>query len=563
MGGSLRVRRRPGWTASAVVAMVSATVLTACTEDGASTASPPSTSPPGPEAPASSEPSDVTPSSGPGGKGSPQRQRPDFGPTAAEWQQAQRLASRMSIEELAGGVIMARYTGTAAPVALVEDLDLAGVIVMGDNVASVSGLRRTSHDLQASVDRPWPLAIGVDQEGGLVDRVPAPMTQYPSYLSVGAAGDPALARRVAAASGAELRAVGITMVFGPVADVTIGPADVTIGSRSAGSRPRRVAAVVAGSVRGYAEAGVVPVVKHFPGHGSVTVDSHVGLPRQRHSLRWIREHDLPPFEAAVRAGVGGVMVGHIAVDRVDRGVPADLSRDVIAMLRDEVGFGGLVVGDALEMAAVTDRYGTGEAAARSVAAGVDLVLMPLDPAEARTAIAAAIRSGEIPREQVEESVARIGALMLHAAARPEPRPGVLGSHHADSRALSAAAVTVVAGRCRGPYYTRGISVSGDPGLVGSFTRAAAAAGIDVRPGGARVRLLTARTAPGPADVAVSVDVPYPLARAPRAATQLALYGDTPQAWSVLADVLDGTLRPTGRLPVALPVAGRAARCGTT
>jgi beta-N-acetylhexosaminidase len=142
--------------------------------------------------------------------------------------------------------------------------------------------------------------------------------------------------------------------------------------------------------------------------------------------------------------------------------------------------------------------------------------------------------------------------MLHASG-PQPPARVVGSHGEVSRALSASAVTLVRGRCRGPYYSGGLDVRGDPALVAGFSRAAAAAGVEVsRRGDTRLQLLAAGATPRPADVAVAVDVPYPLGRAPRASTQIALFGTTPPAWSVLVDVLAGRLRPTGRLPVAVP-----------
>ncbi|MGH3489817.1 MAG: glycoside hydrolase family 3 N-terminal domain-containing protein, partial [Actinopolymorphaceae bacterium] len=189
----------------------------------------------------------------------------------------------MSLSEKAGQVIVAGFDGTSAPVSLLRRHHVGGVIVMGNNVASTSQVRdvnRTLQDEARRLGRSWPLVIGVDQEGGRVARVKAGLTEFPSYMTLGAARDAGLARTAARASGKELRDLGFTMVFAPDADVTTGPDDPTIGSRSAGSDPRVVASTVKGSLRGYADAGIVAVPKHFPGHGSVPADSHVSLPVQ-------------------------------------------------------------------------------------------------------------------------------------------------------------------------------------------------------------------------------------------------------------------------------------------
>ena len=202
--------------------------------------------------------------------------------------------------------------------------------------------------------RKWPLFLGVDQEGGVVERLRRAATRFPTFMSAGAAADPALTRTAYAASGAELRGLGFTVDFAPDADVTSGPGDPTIGSRSASSRPAAVAEHVVAASTGFAESGVLPVIKHFPGHGSVPADSHLTLPVQTKSLEDLESSDLVPFRKAVEAGLPSVMVGHIDVRAIDPRVPSSLSRKVVTgLLRDELGFDGLVVTDSLRMAGVT------------------------------------------------------------------------------------------------------------------------------------------------------------------------------------------------------------------
>ena len=168
---------------------------------------------------------------------------------------------------------------------MVRRLHLGGVIAFSENVASTSQIRLLNTQLRRTTERDWPLFLAVDQEGGLVQRVRCGATHFPTLMSAGAAGNSDLTRAAARAGGAELRGLGFTVDIAPVADVKSGPGDPTIGSRSASSDPRVVAEQVVAAADGYLQAGVVPVVKHFPGHGSVSADSHLRLPVQTRPLR--------------------------------------------------------------------------------------------------------------------------------------------------------------------------------------------------------------------------------------------------------------------------------------
>ena len=200
-------------------------------------------------------------------------------------------------------MIVADYSGTAAPVDLVRRLHLAGVIAFADNVSSARQVRAANLRLRRELRRP--LVVSVDQEGGIVERVRDGLTRFPAFMSAGAADDAALTTSTYAASAAELARAGFTMDFAPVADVTSGPDDPTIGSRSAGSRPELVAEHAVAAARGLLDAGIVPVVKHFPGHGSVPADSHETLPVQTRSLRELREVDLVPVRCGRRGWAAG------------------------------------------------------------------------------------------------------------------------------------------------------------------------------------------------------------------------------------------------------------------
>ncbi len=515
--------------------------------------------------------------------------RTGWGPTRAELERAARLVHALPLSDLAGQVIVARYAGTAAPVDLVRRLHLGGVIVFADNVVSAEQVRSTTARLRRDVRRPWPLLVGVDQEGGTVQRVRGDVSQLPDFMSAGAAGDVSLTRRVYAAAAGELRGLGFTTDFAPDADVTIGEADPAIGSRSVGSDPAVVTRHVMAAARGFQDAGLVPVLKHFPGHGSVTADSHVTLPVQTRSVRRLSERDWVPFRRAVDAGLPAIMVGHLDVRAVDPGVPSSLSRPVVTgLLRERLGFRGLVVTDALDMAAVRHHRGPDRAAVAALQAGVDVALMPQDPAGARTAIVRAVREGHLTRRRLEQAAARQVALLLHQRATRRPgqsRP--VGTARPMAARLSAEALTSVAGPCSGRIAPSLPIPFGDPAAVASFREAAAEAGlalghvdlvkpprpelrkkwskkrkrrvieqwqaIEPRPvlRGTRVDLV-GRGGPVPAsDYVVAVDTPYLLGRT-AAAVRVATYGAGPGPMRALVAFWLGRAPAPGRLPVEVP-----------
>ena len=483
-----------------------------------------------------------------------------WGPTRAEIRRAGRLVSTLSLQQLAGQVIVAQYAGQAAPAGLVNGLHLGGVITFDENIATTDQLRTTNESLQASADqagRRWPVFIGVDQEGGIVERVKGRATRLPTFMSAGAAADRALTRRATAASGAELKNLGFTAVFAPDADVTSGPDDPTIGSRSAGSRPHAVAAQVNAAVDGFLSAGILPVVKHFPGHGSVPADSHVELPVQTKSLPELTRSDLVPFDSAVSAGVASVMVAHIDVRAVDPGRPATLSRAVVTgLLRDRLGFDGLVVTDALDMAAVTQRHDSASSAVLALRAGNDVLLMPPDPGAARAGIVAAVRSGRLAKSRLTQAATRQVAVLLHQRALEPSLERAPGTSAKEFRRLSAAAVSTLSGPCAGRLVGSSVQVFGPSAAVATFESAALRAGL--RTGsGSTVALVGYGGAAASADVVVSLDTPYVLGASTAEVAKIAVYGDTPGAMDALVGVLLGTARAPGEVPVDVAGVERA------
>lgn len=373
-----------------------------------------------------------------------------WGPTEGEVARAAEAVAAMDDAEMAGQVIVGRYAGTdpAVPAQLVADHHLAGVQVTSSSILDRDQLVATTRAVAREVEadgRPWPAVLGVDQEGGVVSHLDGITTTFPSFATAGAAvaADPqsgAQAVRAAArATALELRDLGFTWVFAPVADVTIGAADPTIGSRSPSTDPQVAARAVAAAVSGYDGAGVVSTTKHFPGHGSATTDSHNTLPVIEAGLDRLRARDLVPFEAAVSEQAPAVMIGHLDVPALEKGVPTSLSSATYDLLRDQLGFEGVAVTDSLGMGAVV---ATDRPAVTALAAGADLLLMPADTARTAKTVTAAITSGDLDRGRVEEAATRVVALQLwqQRVAGEVPVPADVAT-----RAQQAAAALAAAG----------------------------------------------------------------------------------------------------------------------
>jgi beta-N-acetylhexosaminidase len=375
-----------------------------------------------------------------------------WGPTPSELSRAQEMVADWSPARLAGQVIVGRYYGTSPEEAadLVRDLHLAGVSIGGDNIADEAQVRATTAAVakaQASDGREFPPVLGVDQEGGVVAHLDGVATTFPPFQEAGNAvaaeskRGRTVVRDAAAATAMELRMLGFTWVFAPVADVTIGAADPIIGSRSASEDPKTAAAAVKAAVPGYDASGLVSTTKHFPGHGSATADSHEVLPVIHESLATLRHRDLLPFEAAVDAGAPAIMVGHLDVPAIAPGVPTSLAPQAYELLRDELGFEGVAITDSMGMGAVMR---PGKPAVDALNAGADLLLMPPDTRRTHGVVADAIESGEIPRERVEEAAARVVALQLWQQRQSDAVPLPAGAE-ITRRAEEAAAALVAAG----------------------------------------------------------------------------------------------------------------------
>ncbi len=314
------------------------------------------------------------------------------------------------LERLAATCLFAGFDGPTVPEWLRPwlELGLGGVVLFARNVESREQLGALTRALRA--ERPE-LLIAIDEEGGDVTRLEAETgSSYPGNHALGAVDDVGLTQRVGAAMGAELAGVGVNLNLAPVADLCVNPDNPIVGVRSFGSDPDLVARHVTAFVDGLQSVGVAACAKHFPGHGATDADSHLELPTVTGGL----DDALVPFRAAVNAGGRSIMTAHVRVPALDD-EPATLSRELVGgLLRDELGFQGMVISDALEMGAIAGTVGTAEGAVRAMLAGVDALCLgaELRPDTVHRAVV-----GRVPEERLREASGRVAATAAWAQAR--------------------------------------------------------------------------------------------------------------------------------------------------
>jgi beta-N-acetylhexosaminidase len=517
------------------------------------------------------------------------------------------LLARMTVEEKIGQLVMATLPGTEmdeATAARLREGHYAGVVLFSRNIASVpQTLTLTAAIRDCCTLEGLPPIIGVDQEGGRVRRLMAEATATPSAMALGATGDVALVERIGAAVGRELRALGINTDFAPVADVNNNPRNPVIGTRSFGESPEQVGAMVVAFARGLRSAGVAAAAKHFPGHGDTQVDSHLDLPTIAHGLDRLRAVELPPFAAAIRAGVPLVMTSHIRFPALEPdGLPATLSPRILnGLLREEMGFDGVIISDAMMMKAIDDYYGIVAGSVQAVIAGNDIV-EPLSVTDEPAVIAGlrdAVRDGRLSMAQLDASVRRILRLKRWLAAQQGVGIEAVGTHGAIVRAAAEESVTLLDARTgmlpisaasgvgviefalqsmhaaeegqaapsplRDAFQQQFANVQGialdatNPAAddLAAASRLAAEATIviigtrDANLFPAQRQAIDMLQAANRPTIFVSMRAPYDLADFPWAAARIATYGDLPASLTVAAAICAGAQTPRGHLPVSV------------
>ncbi|SDN39563.1 beta-N-acetylhexosaminidase [Paenibacillus sp. yr247] len=530
----------------------------------------------------------------------------------------------MTLREKIGQMLLCGFKGIEATEeleALIAEHHIGGVIYFARNVDNTQQVARLSDQLQQIAEQSgtMPLWISIDQEGGMVARITEGVALMPGQmaLAAGALGPEAkegikagagcsAAYEAALISGKELRALGINLNFAPVLDVNNNPDNPVIGVRSFGESPELVAEFGQQAVQGFQDANVVATAKHFPGHGDTSVDSHLDLPTIMHGEERIRSVELVPFVKAIESGVDAIMSSHIYFPALEADkLPVTLSKSVLTgLLREELGFEGVIMTDCMEMNAISEHYGTVAASVMAIEAGADLVLISHSRDRQIGAIAAieqAVHEGRLTEARIDASVKRLLAL--------KERRGVLApqsnataevgtaAHCAVAQRLSEASITLVKDeqkllplkRVRTLAVTVAAAVSSgvDEAYAGPASLGAALAeqGLDVldrvlplqeigelreavlaealqaeqivigtynaRFHPAQVELVRDLQALGKPLVVVALRVPYDLLELPDISTFIAAYESRPLALQSTAKCLLGGLALRGRLPVSL------------
>jgi beta-N-acetylhexosaminidase len=309
-----------------------------------------------------------------------------------------------------GQLLFAGFEGTELPVdlaGLVREGRVGGVVLFARNLRDPVQVRELVARLHGLAPNDTPLCVAIDQEGGRVQRLRAPWTEWPPMRRLGERDDLAETARVARALARELSDLGIDLDFAPVVDVDTNPANPVIGDRSFGREAERVARHAVAFIDAMQGAGVAACAKHFPGHGDTHEDSHVALPRVDHPLERLHEVELVPFRAAARAGVASMMTAHILLPCLDPRVPATLCGAALELLRRELDYDGVVFGDDFEMAAVAEHFPPREATRRALEAGIDALLV-CSRADVRDLVLTELEA--MPPHRLEAGLRRVTAL---------------------------------------------------------------------------------------------------------------------------------------------------------
>ncbi len=354
-----------------------------------------------------------------------------------------------ALRRTAAAVLLPGFVGPVLPGWVADALreGLGGVCLFGSNVRDPQQLRGLTDAVRALQPD---AVVAIDEEGGDVTRLHVPDgSPEPGNAVLGRLDDVEATTASARAIGHELVAAGVTLDLAPTVDVNTNADNPVIGARSFGEEPALAARHAAAWVRGLQSAGVAACAKHFPGHGDTAVDSHLGLPVVDRSLDVLRETDLPPFVAAISAGVAAVMTSHIVLPQVDDAAPATMSRRILTdLLRGELGFIGLVVTDALDMAGASGVIGIPEAAVRALAAGADLLCLGSSSEQhlqpVLDAVVGAVEDGRLPLDRLQDAAARVRALAGPVVQAGPEDPALPAERVAAAFAVSPAAAVLLA-----------------------------------------------------------------------------------------------------------------------
>jgi beta-N-acetylhexosaminidase len=527
-----------------------------------------------------------------------------------EGARVEQILARMTTEEKVGQLFVVYFADPHLSPALEQmiiEYHIGGIIIFGRNVTTLESLSRLINDAQTTATNAEPgipLFVATDQEGWPVLRLRQGGTMFPSNMALGATGSVADAQLMASTMATEMKAVGINMNLAPVMDVNSNPANPIIGIRSLGSSPELVSSLGAAMIETYQSRGIIATAKHFPGHGDTSLDSHLSLPTIAHDLARLEAVELAPFRAAISANVDCIMTAHISVPTLDpvTGRPATLSPPILQdLLRERMGFEGLIATDSLGMRAMTDQHDVATGAALAFQAGADLLMFGDDPGHdpseqipAYEKVLGLVDAGTVPLNRLDDAVRRI--LLLKARRgildwQPVPMdriPNEVGTaeHLEAARQVALDSITLV--RDDG----RLLPLNPESSVLVVYPLGAAGLGQAIQEHDLDVRLLEVGIRPAEEEIqavateaqgaeivvlgtlhvqrypqqaelaqalqdhraliAVALSSPYDLLSYPHVSTYVAIYGQAPVTMEALAKVLFGLDAPRGRLPVELP-----------
>ncbi|WP_370615166.1 glycoside hydrolase family 3 protein [Mumia sp. Pv 4-285] len=542
--------------------------------------------------------------------------------TADAGDDIEAIIDRMSLEEKVGQMFVPYMYGTtideadprnipAAGVpsigAMIDEFHPGGIIYFGwsNNLRSPDQVARLSNDVQAramSGGHGVPMTTSIDQEEGVVVRLPQPSAQLPGAMALGATRDARHARDAARITAEKLSAVGVNQNYSPIVDVNSNAMNPVIGVRAFGGDTDLVSALGAAQVKGFQDdGGISASVKHFPGHGDTAVDSHYGVPLIDKSEEEFRTEDLPPFQAAIDAGADSIMTAHIVVPVLDpSGRPATFSAPILTdLLREEMGFEGVIITDSLSMQGAREEFGDDRVPVEAILAGADQMLMPPNLRVAYDGVMAAVADGEITEERIDASVRRILEMKKKRGVLDDPIVDVgavddvmaTPEHYATATDIADDSVTLLSNHGRLLPLAEGADVfltgwggsarldsmaeeltdqgadvtvhpASDPTGPQIEATVTASAGHDVvvvltqsagyAPSAAQQALVAALAESDVPVAQVAVRNPYDVASAAETGAAIATYGYADVSLEAAARVLMGRVNPVGRLPVAIP-----------
>lgn len=384
----------------------------------------------------SSSAGEGTGASGSNGTETNQGQTPPSTPEAPEEPEkpadpATKLLDELSTDEKIGQLVLVGMDGTEpndVTRQLIEEYHVGGFIFYKNNIQDTKQALALFNGLKtANQNKAVPLFLSVDEEGGRVSRMPGELAKLPAARKIGNTGSTELAGQIGEIIGKELAGFGLNLDFAPVLDVNSNPDNPVIGDRAFGTKPEIVSRMGIAVMKGIREQGVIPVVKHFPGHGDTSVDSHLGLPVVEHDLDRLRKLELVPFKQAIQEGADVVMIAHLLMPKLDPEHPASFSKAVIHdLLREELGYEGTIISDDMTMGAIVEHYDIRDAAVQFIQAGGNIVLVGHDEEKEKQVIQAlrdAVSSGTISAETLDERVYNVLKLKQKYKLTNDPAQG--------------------------------------------------------------------------------------------------------------------------------------------